>query len=51
MGSRDKNAALRGHAVDTSPPDQDVDIRLELVEEGLKEADTDQRGASLRSIY
>jgi hypothetical protein len=32
--------------VDTSPPDEDVDIGLELVEEGVDEADQDQRRAA-----
>jgi hypothetical protein len=35
-----------GQMVDTSPPDQDVDIGLELVEEGVDEADQDQRRAA-----
>jgi hypothetical protein len=35
-----------GHAVDTSPPDEDVDVGLELVEEGVDEADEDQRRAA-----
>ena len=35
-----------GYTVDTSPPDQDVDVGLELVEEGVDEADEDQRRAA-----
>jgi hypothetical protein len=35
-----------GHAVDTRPPDEDVDVGLELVEEGVDEADQDQRRAA-----
>jgi len=35
-----------GHAVDTRPPDEDVDVGLELVEEGVDEADEDQRRAA-----
>jgi hypothetical protein len=35
-----------GHMIDTSPPDQDVDVGLELVEEGVDEADQDQRRAA-----
>ena len=38
-----ESADTTGHRVDTSPPDQDVDIGLELVEEGVDEADQDQR--------
>jgi hypothetical protein len=41
-----ENADIGGHAVDTSPPDQDVDVGLELVEEGVEEADLDQRRAA-----
>ncbi len=37
---------VTGHAVDTSPPDEDVDVGLELVEEGVDEADEDQRRAA-----
>jgi hypothetical protein len=46
LTSRGERENLRGHAVDTSPPDQDVDIGLELVEEGVDEADIDQRRAA-----
>ena len=46
LATEDETADLRGHAVDTSPPDQDVDVGLELVEEGVDEADTDQRRAA-----
>ena len=42
----DENADTGGQAVDTSPPDQDVDVGLELVEEGVEEADLDQRRAA-----
>jgi hypothetical protein len=45
LTSWDENADIGGHAVDTSPPDQDVDVGLELVEEGVEEADLDQRRA------
>jgi hypothetical protein len=41
--SPDESADIVGHKVDTSPPDQDVDVGLELVEEGVDEADRDQR--------
>ena len=41
-----ENADIGGQAVDTSPPDQDVDVGLELVEEGVEEADLDQRRAA-----
>jgi hypothetical protein len=40
------SADTTGHMVDTSPPDQDVDVGLELVEEGVDEADEDQRRAA-----
>ena len=40
------SADTAGHRVDTSPPDQDVDVGLELVEEGVDEADEDQRRAA-----
>jgi hypothetical protein len=40
------SAETTGHMVDTSPPDQDVDVGLELVEEGVDEADQDQRRAA-----
>jgi hypothetical protein len=40
------SADTTGHSVDTSPPDQDVDVGLELVEEGVDEADEDQRRAA-----
>jgi len=33
LTSWNQNAAVGGHAVDTSPPDQDVVVGLELVEE------------------
>jgi hypothetical protein len=46
LTSPGESADLRGHAVDTSPPDQDVDIGLQLVEEGVDEADIDQRRAA-----
>jgi hypothetical protein len=42
----DESADTPGHKVDTSPPDQDVDVGLELVEEGVDEADQDQRRAA-----
>jgi hypothetical protein len=38
-----ESADTTGQRVDTSPPDQDVDVGLELVEEGVDEADEDQR--------
>ena len=41
-----ESADTTGHRVDTSPPDQDVDVGLELVEEGVDEADQDQRRAA-----
>ena len=44
--SSDESADIIGHKVDTSPPDQDVDVGLELVEEGVDEADQDQRRAA-----
>ena len=40
------SADTTGHRVDTSPSDEDVDIGLELVEEGVDEADQDQRRAA-----
>ena len=46
LSSWSETADTTGHMVDTSPPDQDVDIGLELVEEGLDEADEDQRRAA-----
>ena len=46
LTSWDENADTAGHAVDTAPPDQDVDVGLELVEEGVEEADLDQRRAA-----
>ncbi|HEY4282443.1 MAG TPA: hypothetical protein VGM62_05205 [Chthoniobacterales bacterium] len=46
LTSWDENADIGGHAVDTSPPDQDVDVGLELVEEGVEEGDLDQRRAA-----
>ena len=42
----DESADTLGYKVDTSPPDQDVDVGLELVEEGVDEADQDQRRAA-----
>ena len=42
----DESADTIGHKVDTSPPDQDVDVGLELVEEGVDEADEDRRRAA-----
>ena len=44
--SSDESADTIGHKVDTSPPDEDVDVGLELVEEGVDEADQDQRRAA-----
>ena len=44
--SLDESSDTTGHKVDTSPPDQDVDVGLELVEEGVDEADEDQRRAA-----
>jgi hypothetical protein len=44
--SSDESADTLGYKVDTSPPDQDVDVGLELVEEGVDEADQDQRRAA-----
>jgi hypothetical protein len=41
-----ESADTTGQRVDTSPPDQDVDVGLELVEEGVDEADQDQRRAA-----
>jgi hypothetical protein len=41
-----ESADTTGQMVDTSPPDEDVDIGLELVEEGVDEADQDQRRAA-----
>jgi hypothetical protein len=46
LTSWNENADIGGHAVDTSPPDQDVDVGLELVQEGVEEADMDQRRAA-----
>ena len=46
LTSWNENADIGGHAVDTSPPDQDVDVGLELVQEGVEEADLDQRRAA-----
>ncbi|HEY2143241.1 MAG TPA: hypothetical protein VGH06_02710 [Candidatus Udaeobacter sp.] len=46
LTSSDDSADTVGHKVDTSPPDQDVDVGLELVEEGVDEADLDQRRAA-----
>jgi hypothetical protein len=40
------SADTTGHRVDTSPPDQDVDVGLELVEGGVDETDEDQRRAA-----
>ena len=44
--SSDESADTLGYKVDISPPDQDVDVGLELVEEGVDEADQDQRRAA-----
>jgi hypothetical protein len=41
-----EGADTADYKVDTSPPDQDVDVGLELVEEGVDEADQDQRRAA-----
>ena len=41
-----ESADTTGQMVDTSPPDEDVDIGLELVEESVDEADQDQRRAA-----
>jgi hypothetical protein len=46
LTSWNESADTAGQRVDTSPPDQDVDVGLELVEEGLDEADQDQRRAA-----
>ena len=46
LTSWSESADTTGHRVDTSPPDQDVDVGLELVEEGVDEADEDQRRAA-----
>ena len=46
LSSWSETADTTGQMVDTSPPDQDVDIGLELVEEGVDEADQDQRRAA-----
>ena len=46
LTSWSESADTAGHMVDTSPPDQDVDVGLELVEEGVDEADEDQRRAA-----
>ena len=46
LTSWSESADTTGHRVDTSPPDQDVDVGLELVEEGVDEADEDQRRSS-----
>ena len=46
LTSWSESADTTGDRVDTSPPDQDVDIGLELVEEGVDEADQDQRRAA-----
>ena len=46
LTSWDENADIEGHVVDTAPADQDVDVGLELVEEGVEEADLDQRRAA-----
>jgi hypothetical protein len=46
LTSSDDSADTVGHKVDTSPPDQDVDVGLELVEEGVDEAEQDQRRAA-----
>jgi hypothetical protein len=46
LTSWNENADIGGHAVHTSPPDQDVDVGLELVQEGVEEADMDQRRAA-----
>jgi hypothetical protein len=46
LTSWSESADTTGQRVDTSPPDQDVDVGLELVEEGVDEADEDQRRAA-----
>jgi hypothetical protein len=46
LTSWSESAVTTGHKIDTSPPDQDVDVGLELVEEGVDEADEDQRRAA-----
>jgi hypothetical protein len=46
LTSWNESADTTGQRVDTSPPDQDVDVGLELVEEGVDEADQDQRRAA-----
>ena len=46
LTSWSESADTAGNRVDTSPPDQDVDVGLELVEEGVDEADEDQRRAA-----
>ena len=46
LTSWSESADTTGHRVDTSPPDQDVAVGLELVEEGVDEADQDQRRAA-----
>lgn len=46
LTSWNESADANGHRVDTSPPDEDVDVGLELVEEGVDEADLDQRRAA-----
>ena len=46
LTSWNESVDTTGQRVDTSPPDQDVDVGLELVEEGVDEADEDQRRAA-----
>ena len=46
LTSWSESADTTGHRVDTSPPDQDVDVGMELVDEGVDEADQDQRRAA-----
>ena len=46
LTSWNESTDTTGQKVDTSPPDQDVDVGLELVEEGVDEADQDQRRAA-----
>jgi hypothetical protein len=46
LTSWNENPGTTGRAVNTAPPDQDVDVGLELVEEGVDEADQDQRRAA-----
>jgi hypothetical protein len=46
LTSWNESADTAGYMVNTSPPDEDVDVGLELVEEGVDEADQDQRRAA-----